>query len=64
MDTLHKLKELMDQAMDDSTKLFEKGTHSRGRSARKALSELSKLCKAARQEILDKMKEIEADRKG
>lgn len=57
MKTLQQLKELMDQVMTDGSKCYEKGTVSRGRSARKALSEISKLCKVARAELLEQMKE-------
>lgn len=61
VETLEKLKELMDKAYQDSQKLFEKGTNSRGREARKALSEISKLCKIAREEVLKKMKESKGE---
>jgi len=47
-----KLQELMNQIIKDSDRAFEKSTVSRARSARKSLSELSKLCKEARQELL------------
>ena len=57
METLNKLKELLEDIEIDSSKVFAKGTVTRGRSARKKLSEVSKLCKQARQEILDKMNE-------
>lgn len=57
MKTLQQLKELMDQIIVDGTKCYEKGTVSRGRQARKSLSELAKLCKVARAELLEQMKE-------
>ena len=50
-----KTKELMDQIMIDSDRAFEKGTVSRARSARKSLSEVAKLCKNARKELLEKV---------
>ena len=61
MKTLDKLKELVEKAYGDSQKLFEKGTHSRGREARKTLSEIAKLCKLAREEVLEKMKETKGE---
>ena len=57
MDTLNKMKEILEEAMKDGEKCMQKGTITAGRRARKQLSELSKLCKQARQEILDKMNE-------
>ncbi len=51
-ETFKKLKELMDQIMIDSDRAFQKKTVSRARSARKALSEVAKLCKDARKELL------------
>ena len=59
-DTFQKLKQLHDQIQVDSQKAFS-GTVSRGRSARKALSELSKLCKQARQELLEQMKKSKGE---
>ena len=56
METLEKIKELLEKAQIDSQKLFEKNNFSRGREARKALTEISKLCKLAREEMLDRMK--------
>jgi len=61
METLQKMKELMDQIMIDSQKCFEKGTFSRGRAARLQLSELAKLSKLARAEILEQMKKNQGD---
>ena len=64
MNTLQKIKDLVDKALLDTKKLEEKKTFSRGREARKALSEIAKLTKAARNEILIEMKKIEEERKG
>lgn len=63
MDTLQKIKELVDKALLDNQKLCEKGVFSRGREARKALGEAQKLIKEAKKEILAEMKKIEAERK-
>ena len=63
MQTLQKLKQLMDQVMLDASKLEDKKTFSRGRSARQALSEISKLCKTARSEILEEMKDAKQEKK-
>jgi hypothetical protein len=57
MKTLEEMKQLIEQVILDAQKLEEKGTYSRGRSARKALSEISKLCKSARSEVLQMMKD-------
>lgn len=57
MEKLQQIQKLLEQATTDASKLFEKGTFSRGRSARLALSEIVKLCKQAREEILQQMKE-------
>lgn len=62
MKTLEKLKELMDQILRDEEKLTQKRTFSRGRSARQALSEVSKLCKSARSEILAEMKSAKQEK--
>lgn len=56
METFKKIEELTQQIMQDASKCLEKGTFSRGRSARIALSELAKLCKLARAELLEQMK--------
>lgn len=56
METIQRMKELMDQIVTDGQKCYEKGVFSRGRSARLALSELAKLSKLARAEILEQMK--------
>jgi hypothetical protein len=56
METLKKIEELTKQIMEDAQKCYEKGTYSRGRSARVELSELAKLCKLARAELLEHMK--------
>jgi len=57
MDTLKEMKRLLESAMIDAERCFTKGTFARGREARKTLSEISKLCKQAREELLQKMKE-------
>jgi len=62
MNTLQKIKELVDKALIDEAKL-QKGIFSRGREARKALSSIQKLTKQARIEILNKMKEIQEGKK-
>ena len=64
MNTLQKIKDLVDKALLDTKKLEEKKTFSRGRKARKALSAIAKLTKTARNEILIEMKKIEEERKG
>ena len=46
------LQELMDSVQADADKAFSKGVVSRSRSARKALSEIAKLSKEARKELL------------
>ena len=56
MEKLQQIQKLLEQASADASKLFEKGTFSRGRSARLVLSEITKLCKQAREEILEHMK--------
>jgi len=57
METMKELKNLIDEAYNDAEKCFTKGTFARGREARKTLSEITKLCKKAREELLQKMKE-------
>ena len=52
-DTFDQLKQLMDQALVDADKAFSKQTTSRARSSRKALMEITKLCKVARKQLLD-----------
>lgn len=54
-ETFKQLKELMDQVQIDSEKAFEKQTVSRARSARKALSQIDKLCKVARKQLLEEV---------
>ena len=64
MESLHKLEELVQQIIEDAKKCKEKGVYSRGRSARKSLSELGKLSKVIRAEILDQMHKIEHEKSG
>jgi len=57
METLNKMVELIQEIVADSDKLVQKGTFSRGRSARLKISELHKMCKQARLEVLAAMKQ-------
>jgi ribosomal protein S20 len=52
-DTFQKLQELMNQIQADADKAFDKKVVARARAARKSLSELARLSKTARQELLD-----------
>lgn len=54
-DTFDQLKQLIDQALIDADKAFSKGVVSRARASRKALMEISRLCKQGRAELLEKV---------
>jgi hypothetical protein len=56
LDTQNKMKELFEEACANAEKARDKGVAARARAARKNLSEISKLCKLAREELLEIMK--------
>lgn len=62
MKNLEKFDALVKQIVSDTNKCYEKGVFSRGREARKGLSELAKLCKDLRKDILDRMNELKSDK--
>lgn len=61
-EVFQQLKELMDSVQIDSSRAFEKSVTSRARSARKSLSEIAKLCKVARKELLEVIHEKQKDK--
>jgi len=56
METLQKIKELVEKMSVDTVKLYEKGNHSASIRARKYAQELKKLLNIHRKEILDEAK--------
>ena len=56
MDTLKKIKELVEKMSVDTTKVFEKGNKSASIRARKYAQEIKELIKVYRKDILDEMK--------
>ena len=52
MNTVEQLKQAFEQFLEENQKFVEKGNKAAAGRARKALSELAKLCKVRRQEIL------------
>jgi hypothetical protein len=57
METLGKIKELVEQLSVDTVKFFEKENKSAGIRARKEAQQLKGLCQDLRKEILDSNKE-------
>ena len=56
MSTLEQIKAAYEAFVAENEKFDEKGNKAAGGRARKALSELAKLCKVRRQEILEEKK--------
>lgn len=56
MSTVEQIKEQFETFMAENEKFVEKGNKAAAGRARKALSELAKLCKARRAEILEEKK--------
>lgn len=56
MDTLKKIKELVEKMSVDTTKVYERGNKSASIRARKYAQEIKELIKVYRKDILDEMK--------
>ena len=56
METLKKIKDLVEKMSIDTNKTFEKGNHSASIRARKYAQEIKELVKPFRKEVLDEIK--------
>lgn len=61
MDTLKKIKELVEKMSIDTDKVFQKGNRSASIRARKNAQEVKELISVYRKEILDEIKKQEND---